>query len=132
MELQKYDAENTVSVRKGNPTVSFNKGGTISISGEACKVIGLAPGDKVSLFQDKKSPEDWYIQKDKAGFVLRSSATGGKGCAFNSSAISNKVLESIKWQEDKAAVCRMGVTPVVHDKMKLYPVITASSKKRDF
>lgn len=132
MQLKKYDALNTVSSRKGNPTISFNRGGAIGISGEACKAIGLSEGDKVSLVEDEENPGDWYITKDKDGFPLRKSNAEAKGTVFNCAAISSKVLDFLNWQEKKAAICRIALTPVTQEKMKLYPILTASAKKLDF
>jgi hypothetical protein len=129
MQLKKYDSLNAFATRKGISTISFSEAGGISISGEACEKIGLSAGDRVSLFQDETKPEDWYLAKDKDGFALRQSSSKAKGCSFNSAAICEKVLESVSWKEKKSPVFRLVTEATTVNKMKLYPILTASAKK---
>jgi hypothetical protein len=65
------------------PRVSFTKAGIIQFNKQACELIGLKAGDKVTLSQDDDAPQNWYFFKDKQhGFELRA-AYKDAGCIFN-------------------------------------------------
>jgi|SRR5882757_1685587 len=81
MKLTVFSAETLPNAKGGglaNKTqVSFSKKGKISFSKLTKDLILLKKGDKVSLAQDDDSPEKWYFYKDKAGYELLQTKTGG-------------------------------------------------------
>ncbi|MBX3253958.1 MAG: hypothetical protein KF862_07430 [Chitinophagaceae bacterium] len=98
-----YFTEKTIpksTTRSGTAKVTFNKTGVISINQKACDKMLLSPGDKISIAQDEKVPENWYIFKDTNGFEVR----GGydkKGCLFNHSLLTQTVVDALGLPIDK-------------------------------
>lgn len=93
-----YFTEQTLPKRTGGSKqskVAFGKSGTISFNAPACGLMGLNPGDKISLSQDEEAPENWYLFKDKNhGFEVRG-GYDGKGCVFNHRTMVETFLEAI-------------------------------------
>lgn len=63
------------------PWVSFTKHGSIRFNDSAGRLIGFKDGCKVSIAQDKKEPENWYVFLDDNGYVIKDGG-GGKGWSF--------------------------------------------------
>ncbi|HET6255831.1 MAG TPA: hypothetical protein VFE32_17270 [Puia sp.] len=57
--------------------IGFGRKGQISFSVNACQLMELKAGDKVSLCQDDASPDQWFFFKDEQGFPLKKIAKGG-------------------------------------------------------
>ncbi|MBN8852252.1 MAG: hypothetical protein BGO55_00720 [Sphingobacteriales bacterium 50-39] len=77
------------------PKVSFAKSGVITFNKEAVKLLGLKPGDKVTLAQDPDEPINWYFFKDlQHGFDLRS-AYKNLGVQFNHIELTRTFLDAI-------------------------------------
>lgn len=83
------------------PKIAFGKAGTISFNAPACALVGIKPGDKISLSQDEEVPENWYLFKDKDhGFEVRA-GYDGKGCVFNHRKMVEAFLEAVGKPVDK-------------------------------
>lgn len=93
-----YFSEQTLPKQMGGKKtckVAFGKAGTIHFNGPACELIGIKPGDKITLSQDEEEPENWYVFKDADhGFEVRA-GYDGKGCLFNHSKLVIAFLEAI-------------------------------------
>lgn len=62
MQLNEFTPTNCPSIgRTGEPRLTINKAGAVSISKSAAEHIGLCVGDKIVVVQDNDSPQDWYI-----------------------------------------------------------------------
>ncbi len=95
MELLVFNQQNSAFSKKGRATIRFSrKSGLISFSKETSERLHLNKDSRISICQDKKNPEDWYICKsDPNGFEIR---TKDGASSFNNTSIANKVLDSLK------------------------------------
>jgi hypothetical protein len=71
--------------------IAFVKNGVISINKSAADLIGLKSGAKVTLAQDKKEPENWYLFIDPNGFEVRVSKS--KGFIFNHRSLQRAFIQ---------------------------------------
>lgn len=91
--------------------------------------MGLNPGDEVAAAYDEKE-EQWFFAKVKSGgFPLRAGTGNSMSLLFNNKALSDKIAESIAYQE-RSGKCLVGAEPIVENKIEYWPIITASLKNR--
>jgi len=96
MELV-YFSNQTLPKALGNgrqkvPRISFGKSGVISLNQHAVDLIGLKDNGKLSLAQDQKEPENWYIFIDTNGFEVRAGYKDN-GVIFNHKDLVKSFLE---------------------------------------
>lgn len=68
--------------KRGKPAVVSIQAGKIarlSFSVEAVKLLGLAPGDAINFYTDKREPDTIYFYLDKDGFKLNIAGTCQSG-----------------------------------------------------
>lgn len=83
------------------PRVSFNKAGLLTFNNQACALIGLKAGDKITLAQDPDEPINWFVFKDSAhGFEVRAGYKD-QGAQFNHITLSKAFLEAIDRETGK-------------------------------
>lgn len=129
MKLKKFDSTNCQRThRKGIPIIRFGSKGAIWLSRVLVEKIKLSAGDTIAIVQDEDEPTDWYITKDKDGFMLRK--TSIRWLTFNNAVLSKNVLEALGY-EDSYASFRVVTEPVIIAKWEYYPILTASGKKRE-
>jgi len=63
--------DRTHSVRKMVAAITISKVGVLRLNKKAAQLLGIANGDRVSLFQDENRPQDWYISKTDSGLICR-------------------------------------------------------------
>lgn len=103
MKLKSYNATNCQARILGT-FVTISKSGMLSISSEACRLIGIKDNTKVEFFQDEESPEDWYIGLSKAegAFHIRAKEKNGVYCIQNAF-LARTIRDSIKFSESGSA-----------------------------
>ena len=85
--------------------ICFNK--------EACSLIGLKAGDKVTLAQDPDEPINWYFFKDaQHGFELRG-AYKDQGAQFNHVTLVRTFVEALEKESGKTHSFRLAGDPTV-------------------
>lgn len=134
MELLEFNAENCVTVqrRSSTPFVSINfKKGLLSINKAAAEKMDLNDGDQVKFHQDKKDPENWYIEKVKeGGFVLRKqSGESAKSLLFNNSTIADKISGSVDFTESFGRVMLAG-QPTKFEKRTLWGLLVIALRNQ--
>lgn len=73
--------------------IAFGKSGVISFNQPAVDLIGLKSDSKVSLAQDQKAPENWYLFIDPNGFEVRAGYKNN-GIIFNHKDLVKSFLEA--------------------------------------
>lgn len=82
--------------------ICFRKAGVISLNPNACEIIGIKPGDKISMAQDQENPKDWYVFRDSGhGFPARK-AYNNDGVIFNHKTLVRKFCEANSLKLDKS------------------------------
>jgi hypothetical protein len=130
MNLTTFDAENVVSTRRGDAVISFSRKSVNRISKKAAELTGYEPGDTIALHQDVEHPEDWYVSLCESGFELRDDKGSGP-LLFNSTGISNMILDALEINED-AVSFKLSETATVIEEVNYWLLITAKPiiKKR--
>jgi hypothetical protein len=124
-----------VSVRRGQCTINISIKGLISVSGEACRLLGIKSGDEVIISYDKDNKKDWFIRKGESiegrKIILRphlkNKVDKEQHLLANCSSLTNEILASLK-SLNKTAVMMISKEPVECDGIKYYPIITAGVK----
>lgn len=114
-----YYTEQTLprlSGRQGGAKVarlSLSRFGIISFNKIACELMGLKPGDKISLAQDSEDPQNFYFFKDpQHGFALYGSSKDGYS-RFAHKAFVTLITETLELPPDKNIKALIGGQPTV-------------------
>ena len=127
MELITYDTNTVSSKPKGLLTIRMNsKHGTIAISQELCRLMGVHEGSQVKFHQDKNEPENWFIERvQKDGFEVsgRTNQHGrNSGVQFRRREFVLKFYEQMHVKIESIVIRSSRVPTLVGDR-KLYPLI---------
>lgn len=130
MNLKTYNRESQPTHREALPALSYAEVGTIFLNGSLCDLMGLKPGDGLSLHQSEEDPMEWYVSKDAQGYVLRPPHNRDKrGLLVGAMAVRNRMKAALEENEPgnytsgRMLVARV---PVKHGKELLYPILTSS------
>lgn len=107
MDLIEYKQQSTRLMEV--PFMSVSENGIIRFSKYAMDEIGLHDGDRITFYQDKKNPMDWYFKKTEEGARLRLDTSRNSIC-INFSMVAKKILQSIG--TDKITRIRIATEPV--------------------
>jgi hypothetical protein len=113
MELEYFSEQTlpkTIGGRASVNRISFNRQGLISFNRFACDMIGIKTGTKITLAQDKKDTNCWYVFIDPNGFEVRSGYKD-KGCMFNHKELVAKVIESVGLDTSKTHSFKIASVP---------------------
>lgn len=124
MDLVKYDASCQGSNGSIIPNVSFSKGGIIRINRAAAEMLELNDGSRIAILQDKNNPDDWYLAKDKEGFVMRKNGSDRHSFATNCSRVAKKLMGHFGLTETTRI--QLGTETVEGE---YWPLITAKLRK---
>lgn len=133
MNLNKFNKENMAGLRTGECCIRFNKAGACTISQAAVIELGLQSGDKIAIFQDQDTPEDWYMMVgDAGGFPLRDTGKDSKALAFNSAIMAKTIMDAFGMVDNKSVSFKLATEPTHVETqawggVKLYAIITASA-----
>lgn len=105
-------------LRSGVPFVSINQKGVMCFNKAAVQGLGLNNGDKLTFYQDKDNPVDWYFKVGNEGVPLRSYADANN-LLCNFSYVCRKIL-----QGKQKACYRVATKPV--DESGMYAILTRS------
>lgn len=101
----KYFSEQTLPRVMGGgnsrtPKASFAKHGVVTLNKDACQLMEVKAGDKITVAQDEEDPENFYFFKDpEHGFLLR---TDGKtSCLFSHKAMIELIRDAKDLPTDK-------------------------------
>jgi hypothetical protein len=92
MELIEFNQTGTRHEDSAMMSISHN--GIIRFNRAAFDKIGLKHGDRISFYQDKKQPMDWYFKVTDRGARLRHD-TGGSSLATNFTNVAKEILKSL-------------------------------------
>lgn len=106
MDLIEYKRNN--SRCESFPAIGISTKGAMRFNKALVDALQLKAGDKVSFFQDRKQPIDWYM-KFGQGATLRKPVTDNGSLVFNFSEVARKIAQAI--QKDRALI-RVATTPV--------------------
>lgn len=102
------------SNRSAAAKVSFGKAGTIHFNHNACELMKIKAGDKITFSQNAESPEDWYFFLDKVnGYEMRS-GYDKKGCLFNHAELIRKFNEALELDDNKTRQFLICQTPATN------------------
>ena len=90
------------------PALTVSTKGALRFNKPAVEAYGLKAGDKVSFFQDKNQPIDWYL-KFGSGAILRKPGSDNGSLVFNFVTVARMILSAVK--KDKASI-RLATEPV--------------------
>jgi len=76
------------------PIMSVSQNGIIRFNRNAYEKIGLVHGCRISFYQDRQQPLDWYIKISDKGARLRYE-TSKSSLAVNFSNVAKEILKSI-------------------------------------
>lgn len=112
---------------------SFNRG-IVSISVGAVEQLGLKEFEYVSIAQDEKNEDQWYIYKsDSTGYRVKKHAGAKKGESlfFQHRSLAKKIADSVAF-EGSSGRCQVSKTPYKVEGIKnpLYAIITATLKNK--
>jgi hypothetical protein len=114
--------------RTTKPKVSFGKAGTINFNSNACKLMELEPGVKISLAQDENTPENWYFFIDEVnGFELRE-GYDKKSCLLNHANLIKVFSEAFDLDTDETNSFAITTTPTVLGETKYWGVLVDVEK----
>ncbi len=123
MEFITFNAENTVSARKGEAYISFSRKGANSISKAAVEITGFEHDDLIGIHQDKDNQADWYISLAEGGFKLRDDKNQGT-LFFNNTAMTHTLLDALDIEEDRAAFF-IAKEPTVIEDVNYWAILTS-------
>lgn len=98
MKLKIFNQANAGSnVRASKPFFTFSKHGSVSITREAARILGIKANDQVQFYQDEDVPENWYVGiVKKDGFVVRQ-MTSDTGLVFNAANVKRLLFDSVNY-----------------------------------
>ncbi len=108
-EFISFDQENC-RCKDAAPKVHFAHYGLISLNESAVNLIGLKPGDRIRLLQNKRNPKEWFLSKDTSGFVLRKAYDKKCKSLIVNNAFAVKALASALGK-DKSFAVKLGLQP---------------------
>ncbi len=109
--------------KNASAKISFAKTGVIHFNPQACDLLKLKGGDKISLGQDPEHPENWYIFKDKEnGFPVRSGYKG-RGAMFNHRVLIETVLDCFGLDGGRSYGYKIGGQPTKIDKVEYWGIL---------
>jgi len=130
MKLKEYTPQNAVIERKQprTPAVSFNlKTNMITINGDACDIIGVKEGDKVSIGHDEEYPSDWYIRKNDEGFPL-GTKEGYRGLLFRNAFLTREIHKGGEYRKDGFKMLLAGKATILDDKTIVWGLLRVPEK----
>jgi hypothetical protein len=68
-------------------------GGRLVLNRAAVTLMGLTPGSKVAMVQDRKDPDNWYLRIDPDGYSLYAMGQGREDLAFSNANLKRMVLD---------------------------------------
>jgi len=108
-------------------TLHFYRLGSVVLSKTLCERLNLKYLDRVSFFQDKNRPQDWYMAKDEQGeFQLR--VNSGQLCFC-----SRPLCEAIAKAAGEGIALplplkfNVGTEAIEEGHLKAYPIITSNN-----
>jgi hypothetical protein len=126
MNIKEYNKTNTKTVRMGEPMIRLYKKGTIVISQDAVRKIGLKTNDKIGFLHDEDKPADWYINQSNEGWKLRKHFKESDSLATNCVSIVNAIFKSLGIEANDSISCKLAVEPQMINGEKTYAILTKS------
>lgn len=124
-KLIRYDRTNVIFASKVEPTIAISINSLWRFNKSACAHLKLKAGQQVAIFQDPAEPRDWYIAVVHAdGFELRPKDTCME---FNCKELKATLFRSLEW-DNPCGTMSIGMEPLKHDGLTLWPIITSSIK----
>jgi hypothetical protein len=117
------------TMRQSDSSISLNERGVITFSTGFCRTIGLDASLNAGFYQDEDRPNDWYVNfSTHEENALRQTANESKSVSCNNANVARSILKSID-RAKKSAIFKMSVNPTEESGMKLYAIITKSTKE---
>lgn len=110
------------------PKIGFGKNGAIRFNAQACSLIGINDGDRISIAQDEEDPANWYVFKDDShGFVCRI-MSDKKSHGFNHATLINTFKDAMGIDSRKGFSFLMAGIPTTMkgDKTKYWGILIPS------
>lgn len=119
LNLKEFDSS-MQGTKPSQAAITFYPSGRIALSQKAMEETGYKIGDKISIFQDKDDPADWYIGKSETGIPLSEAKKGET--IISAKAIAKAFMESV----EQETCCRFSISLSEHkaDKKPLWAIFT--------
>jgi hypothetical protein len=121
--------------RKGQCSINIRAKGLVSLSGEACRIIGIQSGDEVVISYDKDSPKNWYIRKGETQgerkLILHkttSKTSKAQSLMANCADLSAQIFKSLNI-DTKSVSMVISREPENIEGVNYFPIITRSVTK---
>lgn len=114
--FNEYTKPKNESVHNVKPRIVIAKKGAITLNGQACTLIGLKPGDKVSLGHEENEPRNWYVFRDNEnGYPVRACTGTVKGVIFNHARLASEFREVAELSDNETHSLLIAKSPTIVD-----------------
>lgn len=128
MKTKIWNTKNTAAITATGNWISIKpKSGTMGLSRDLCRSIGLKSATMINFIQNEEKPREWFIEitKDPASFRLREHKVN-KSCILQSIVLARAIFSSLGLDNETTYRIPISTTKDEHNR---YPLITSNAKK---
>lgn len=126
MKLFIYSKKTYKKERITSPLIRFRiNNGLITINNGIAKILELKKGDYIIICQDVECSQDWFITKNKDGFLLNQTDHGT--LFFKNKKIVRDIQKCVNTDKDKFSMM-ISKESFISNGMLLFPILTKSIK----
>jgi len=132
MNLQEFNLDNSQGVKPTQNLVNLHETGRISFSKQLMRELNITRGTKLSFFQDKDKPTEWYIAINTPNGIPVITRESGKETGrgnFQCKAIVETFFLSLKYTSKSVSLI-VSNEPEEKDGVKYYQLMTGHLAKK--